>query len=161
MAIVHNAIISKECKGTKLWEKTKWDEKLHASIAKKEEKEEQEAIEMAKEMGVYDELFGDKKKEGSDKGAKAKKRKGWDGQEDEDFSALQNIIAKRNEQRGGQIDGLIAKLEADAKKAKGAKKKKGSAKADEEKEQHEPSEEQFEKIRAQLDASKSKKQKKA
>jgi DnaJ family protein C protein 9 len=148
--IVEEAIKDKKVTRLKKWDSSRKDEKLIASALKKEAREEDEAMEMAKEMGVYDELFGNKK--GSNGTTASKKRKqGAKADEDEDFTALQNIIAKRNEQRGGHIDGLIAKLEADAKQ-------KGAA-AVEDKEQTEPTDEEFDKIRAQLDASRSKKQK--
>ena len=161
---IEEAIKAKEIKRLKKWDSTRKDERLLDKAEKKESREEEEAKEMAREMGVYDALFG------SDSQAKpSKKRKGGSKEGgtdaaggDDEYGALQNIIAQRNKQRGSQIDGLIAKLEADAGKAKGAKAAKGdnrSKRGQQDTTIDEPSDEQFERIRARLDANKGKKRK--
>ncbi|UZJ56063.1 hypothetical protein CBS101457_005383 [Exobasidium rhododendri] len=157
--LIEDSIKAKEVTRYKGWDESRKDAKLIAQAEKKEAKEEKEAMEMAREMGVYDALFG---KDAQTKGSndKSKKRKGGqdkgDDKGDDDFAALQSIIAKRNEQRSGHIDGLIARLEADAsKKANGGAKKSKKASLAAEPEEG-PSEEHFERTRARLEANKAK-----
>lgn len=152
--IVESAIKEGDIKRSKKWDATRKDKKLILQAEKKEAREEGEAMEMAKELGVYDALFGNSKD--TSNGKKRKGDKDTDGEEG-DLAALQQIIAKRNEQRGSHIDGLIAKLEADAAKQNGKGKKTKSTKSTEFTE--EPSDEQFAKVQARLDANKSKKRK--
>lgn len=156
------SIIEEEIKAgtltrTKKWDKERKDKTLLEKATKKEKKEEEEAKEMAREMGVYEELFeGKKSAPGSKKKGKSSKskRKAGEGDEEEgDISALQMIMAKRNKERGSQLDGLVAKLEAEAaaaaNKGRSKKTKSGSSSA--------PTDEEFEKIQARLDKKRAKK----
>ncbi|PWN37076.1 DnaJ-domain-containing protein [Meira miltonrushii] len=149
--VVEEAIKEEDIKRTKQWDKTRKDKKLIEQAEKKEETEEAEAMEMAREMGVYDALFGDeaaKAKSRANGKGKAQKRKQEDDEEG-DLAGLQNLIAKRNQNRGHQMDNLIAKLEAEA----GAKKKQDAGPTTE------PSEEEFARIQASIDAKRNKKTK--
>ncbi|KAG8918989.1 hypothetical protein FRC01_001546 [Tulasnella sp. 417] len=93
------------------------------------EREAKEAEEHAKAMGVWDEFYGSGK-EGPRKGkGKGKEPELGDGDE----STLQALILKRQQKRGGILDGLLAKYGA-ADAAESAPKKRGSkrkAEADE------------------------------
>lgn len=187
-ALVEEAIRAKEVSRSKKWNSTRKDTNLLAKAEQKEADEEQEAKEMARELGVYDALFGDKQKKAASNGSakgKGKKRKGAEesgagapgAEEEDDVSALQNIIAKRNEGRGSQMNSLIAKLEAEAeakrqKKGAGGKSSKGGAAAAKPKPPPpvlpmpgqdllpgEPSEAEFQKARARMEARRTKQEK--
>lgn len=99
------------------------------------EREAKEAEEHAKEIGVWDEFYGSGK-EGPRKGkGKGKEPELGDGDE----STLQALILKRQQNRGGILDGLLAKYGA-ADAAESEPKKRGSkrkAKADEDLEEAE------------------------
>lgn len=161
--IVEKAIKAKEVKRTKQWDATRRDDALLKAAEKKEAEEEQEAIQMAREMGVYDALFGDqatKAKSRASGQGRAKKRKQAGEEEGEDLSSLQSLIVKRNQARGGRMDNLIAKLEAEAATKKSNKKGKGQRKAEAEPvDVGEPSEEEFARIQARMDAKRNKKAK--
>lgn len=102
------------------------------------QKEEREAVEYAKELGVHDKLFGSK----ASKGGKASKAKG--GSED----ALAALIQKRQQDRSGDnfLDRIAEKYGASSKGKKG---KKRSSRPDE------PPEELFQAAKAQHEAKKS------
>lgn len=104
------------------------------------QKEEREAEEYAKELGVHDKLFGSKTSKGS-KGGKASKAKA--GSED----ALAALIQKRQQDRSGDnfLDRLAEKYGASSKGKKG---KKRASPPDE------PPEELFEAAKAQHEAQK-------
>ncbi|KAG8973393.1 hypothetical protein FRB90_009936 [Tulasnella sp. 427] len=117
------------------WQKDVKDKKGKERRRAEGEREAKEAEQHAKEIGVWDEFYGSGK-EGPRKGkGKGKEPTLGDGDE----STLQALILKRRENRGGFLDGLLAKYEAaDAQEAE--TKKRGSkrkAKADEEAEEAE------------------------
>ncbi|KAL8418668.1 hypothetical protein RB594_002039 [Gaeumannomyces avenae] len=91
--------------------------------AKKASREQKEAEDYAKELGVHDKLFGgggsaDKAAGGKGKAAKAKgKGKGKSGEADE--SALAALISKRQADRGSDfLDRLAEKYDAQPKRSK-------------------------------------------
>lgn len=152
---IEEAISAKEVTRLKLWDKTRKDEVLLSKAEKKEAAEEEEAKEMAKEMGVYDDLFGAQKKTTKESHGKKRKSESKDPKDDdEDIAALQSLIAKRNQGRGTQMDNLIAKLEAEAtEKAtkKGKKAKPPPMMPGQERLPGEPSEEEFAKAQARME----------
>lgn len=163
--VIEEAIKQKDLTRFKQWDKSRKDKKLIEKAERREEDEESEAVEMAREMGVYDALFGDEaakaKSRANGKGRAQKRKQEDDDDEHGDLSALQNLIAKRNQNRGHQMDNLIAKLEAEAS---ASKKKKGTTKKKKEKNEegeadstNQPSEEEFKRIQASMDAKKNKK----
>ncbi|KAK2061474.1 DnaJ domain-containing protein [Colletotrichum caudatum] len=95
--------------------------------------EAQEAEEYAKELGVHDKLFGDKKTKG--------KKKAKDAGED-DLAAL---IKSNQQKRAGFLDDLAAKYGATSQSRKGKKRA-----VEEEQEEEEPSEEAFQAAAARL-----------
>lgn len=87
------------------------------------EKEAKEAEEHAKAIGVWDEFYGSGK-EGPRKGkGKGKEKEPELGDGDE--SSLQALILKRQQKRGGILDGLLAKYGA-ADEHESQPKKRGS-----------------------------------
>ena len=137
----------------------------------KAEAERHEAEVYAKELGIHDELFGNKKakaedtengdgeEEAADKGSKkskGKKTKKGDAAED-DISGLRNLIQKRSNNR---MEEMMSNLEAKylpkpktKKKATTSSKRKKATDIDEEAEPGppEPTEEQFRAARARID----------
>lgn len=93
-------------------------------------KEEKEAEEVAKELGVWDEFYGSGKATEKNKKGKSKGKKDDEGDGDE--SALQALMLRRNEKRkadsGSFLDSLASKYgAADEEEGKG-KKGKGKGK---------------------------------
>lgn len=164
--IIEGAIKRKDADRLKQWDKVRNNRALIAKAIKMESAEEKEAMEMAREMGVYDALFGDEAAKAKSRSAglnKAQKRKNGQGDGDsDDLAALQSLIVKRNQNRGSQMDNLIAKLEAEASAKGGAKVgKNGRSKQRQSpaREPGEPSEEEFARIQATMDARRTKKSK--
>ncbi|ROT36612.1 DnaJ-domain-containing protein [Sodiomyces alkalinus F11] len=130
-AIIDAAIASEDVPAFKAY--TKESKKKREARTKAARVEAAEAEEYAKELGVHDELFGDKKaKKGKGKGNKGK------GGGEDDLAAL---ILRNQQSRAGFLDNLAAKYGA------GTKKKKGNKRAIEE---EEPSEEAFQAAAARL-----------
>jgi DnaJ homolog subfamily C member 9 len=96
--------------------------------------EAEEAEEMAKELGVHDQLFG-----GGGKGKEGKKAKAKAKDKGSSEDALKALIQQRSQ---GSLDSLIDSLEA--KYGGGSKGKKGKKKASE------PTEEEFEAAAANI-----------
>jgi DnaJ family protein C protein 9 len=120
------------------WKATSGDQKARKERVKKEKKEAKEAEEAAREMGVWDEFYGDKAGNGSaqseentketKRGTKRKPASTANGGEGEDVSALAALIGKRQQSRASAFDALLDKYstpQADDDKARG-KKGKGS-----------------------------------
>ncbi|EGO18579.1 hypothetical protein SERLADRAFT_454153 [Serpula lacrymans var. lacrymans S7.9] len=106
------------------WESSVKDEKARLVRKKQGDKEAKEAEELAKELGVWDEFYGNGKP-GSRKG---KGKKGQSGDDDEeDHSALQALILKKKQNMDGFFDSLAAKY-AGADSSKGKKTDKGKKK---------------------------------
>ncbi|KAL2755998.1 hypothetical protein ACRALDRAFT_1081971 [Sodiomyces alcalophilus JCM 7366] len=138
-AIIDAAIASDDVPAFKAY--TKESKKKREARTRAARAEASEAEAYAKELGVHDELFGDKKaNNGKGKGDKGKgkgKGKGKDGGED-DLAAL---ILRNQQNRAGFLDRLAAKYGA-----AGSSKKKGNKRVIEE----EPSEEAFQAAAARL-----------
>ncbi|KAG0707779.1 hypothetical protein DFH29DRAFT_979702 [Suillus ampliporus] len=107
------------------WESSSKDEKAKLVRKKQSDKEANEAEELAKELGVWDEQEREK--------ARGKRRKPADDEDDDegDTSALQALILKRQNDRSSFMDDLAAKYsnmeEASRKKGgRGKKRKKGA-----------------------------------
>jgi hypothetical protein len=100
---------------------------------KEEEEEGGEAEKAAKELGVWEEFFGDGKK-GERKGKGKGKDKGKKEPEEEDTSSLQALIKRNAAKRAGQatsfLDNLASKYaEPSSFKSKAGAKGKGKGKA--------------------------------
>lgn len=129
VTIITDLIKKKELKSNKTWVTTSKDEKAKMVRKKESEKEAGEAEDLAKELGVWDEFYGSGKVAEKKKGKAKSRAAEEDGTvEDEDTSALQALILKRNQDREKNMDsffdGLAAKYaEPEGKKTKGKKRK--------------------------------------
>jgi len=157
VALINDAISSREVKATSAWRKAVKDTKGKERRRKAAEKESKEAEELAKELGVHDKLFGSKAKGGKGKG-KGKQ----DGGDDE--AALRALIQGNQAKRmSSLLDSLEAKYAgAEAKKSGKKRASTGGSGAGDEgssgskrarRKEAEPSEAEFEAMQARLDAS--------
>ncbi|KIJ69450.1 hypothetical protein HYDPIDRAFT_179259 [Hydnomerulius pinastri MD-312] len=157
-----------------LWQSSSKDEKEKLVRKKQADKEADEAEELAKELGVWEEFYGSGKV-GARKGKGKGKEKKAEGDE-EDVSALQALILQRQKARNGFLDNLAAKYmdmeEAEPSKKKGGKGKKRSKAPNESEEEDvqsppkkkarsapeppEIDEEEFAKIQSKLSSNKAK-----
>jgi DnaJ homolog subfamily C member 9 len=97
------------------WESSIKDEKSRLVRKKQSQKEAEEAEELAKELGVWDEFYGSGKP--AEKKAKGKGKQA--NAEEEDYSALQALMLKRKKQdMDGFFDSLAAKYAGPAGKGK-------------------------------------------
>ena len=149
IAIIDAAIAAGEIDETPKWKKGKKDEAGRKALRQKAKGEAEEAEKLAKELGVWDDLFGSGKGKGkpargskstdAKNGAKGKaaksKSKSDDGEDD--LAGLAALIQRKNQNRVSQFDDMIAKLEAKA----GVKEKR-------------PSDEEFDRIQAEMMARK-------
>ncbi|PWN51178.1 DnaJ-domain-containing protein [Violaceomyces palustris] len=115
--IVNSAIDQGQLEKSKKWEKTSKDEATREKLKNKARKEAKEAESYAKELGVWDDLFGEGKGNGkpntSKKGKEKKKTKGGGGKEGEDdLAGLQALMMRKRGQRASAFDEMISKLEA-------------------------------------------------
>ncbi|KAK7014874.1 DnaJ-domain-containing protein [Favolaschia claudopus] len=113
-----------------IWEKSIKDEKSKLVRKKQGEKEAAEAEQMAKELGVWDEFYGNGKPTERQSRAKGKGKGKKDAEEDaeEDYSALQALILKKQKKSDGFFDGLAAKYaEPEPKSRKGKKRSNADA----------------------------------
>lgn len=165
--LIDEAITSGELKSTPAWKKSSKDLKAREKRKTKASKEAKEAEEYAKELGVHDKLYGDGVKgKGKGKG----RAKGGAGGNDED--ALRALIQGNQAKR---MDAMVASLEekygGGASKKGGKAKKRASTGGDDDDEQAssgkrqkkkevEPTEEEFAKIQAEMDARRASKGKK-
>ncbi|SNX87127.1 related to DnaJ protein [Melanopsichium pennsylvanicum] len=148
ITIIDDAIKEGEIKETKEWGKSKKDEKSRKALREKAKREAHEAEKLAKELGVWDDLFGsgkakvkpanasDAKNGAKPKGGKKAKAHDDDDRQD-DLAGLTALIQRKNQNRVSQFDDMIAKLEAKA----GVK---GTG----------PSDEEFDRIQAEMMARK-------
>ena len=140
---ISDLITKRELTATAMWNKSSKDEKAKLVRKKAADQEAEEAEELAKELGVWDEFYGSGK-EGSRKGkgkgkSKSKKKKaddrgeGGGGEEEdedeEDHSALQALILKKRQNAGSFLDDLAAKYADPQPRAKGKGKRKKDATA--------------------------------
>ena len=129
--IISDLISKGELAASATWNESSKDEKAKLVRKKVADKEAEEAEELARELGVWDEFYGSGK-EGSRKGkgkgkgkGKAKKKAESEGEEDEeDHSALQALILKKRQNAGSFLDDLAAKYaDPQPRRAKGKRKK--------------------------------------
>lgn len=125
VALIQEGIRTHQLEKLKGWTASLNDSKGREKMRRNAHKEAAEAEEHAKELGIWDEVFGDGKKrprktasaEESSKPAKrsrGKKNEAEADGEDEDLGGLAAMIQRRQASRGGGIGSLIARLEADA-----------------------------------------------
>ena len=134
--LVESAIKAGTLERLPQWDADVKDKTKRAGLRKKAKKEAKEAEEYAKELGVWDDLFGDGSSASNKDGAKGKakdgasKGKGKAGKKDaggeEDISGLAALIRNRQTSRQNGLDNLISRYEADA--ASGSSKGKGKSK---------------------------------
>lgn len=143
--IIDDAIASGDVKGYKIYvEETQASKDKRKRAAREEE---DEAIQHAKDLGIYDQVFGGSKSKG--------KKKADDGED-----ALKAMILKNQQKRGGFLDKLEEKY-TNIEKSKTQKRgKKRASPEDEEAEEEdlddgEPSEEAFQATAARLKKKKS------
>ncbi|GJJ12438.1 hypothetical protein Clacol_006680 [Clathrus columnatus] len=101
------------------WSKALKDKKGRETRRRKGEKEAQEAEEMAKDLGVWDEFYGTGK-EGKRQGI-GKKKQGKEKEEEDGEAVLKALIQKRQKKLDGFLDSLADKygaMEGDSKKGK-------------------------------------------
>ncbi|KAF5373582.1 hypothetical protein D9758_000579 [Tetrapyrgos nigripes] len=131
--VVLSDLISKgELESLPQWQSTINDEKARLVRKKQGEKEAEEAEQLAKDLGVWDEFFGSGKTS-QRKGKGKSKAKEDAGEDEEDVSALQALILKKKQKNMDSFfDGLAAKYAEPAPRAKG--KKRGKPSEDDEEE---------------------------
>lgn len=113
------------------WEEGIKDEKSKLVRRKQGEKEAEEAEQLAKELGVWEEFYGSGKQSERKSRGKGKGKKDAEQEEEEDVSALQALILKRQKNNDSFFDSLAAKYaEPEPKSRKG--KKRSNAEATEE-----------------------------
>lgn len=150
--IIDHAIQQGDIKATPLWKRTKKDGALRKALRQKAQGEAAEAEKLAKELGVWDDLFGSGKgkgrpartskssanpKNGSKPGKIDKSNSKANHDQADDLSGLAALIQRKNQNRVSQFDDMIAKLEAKA----GVKEKR-------------PTDEEFDRIQADIMARK-------
>lgn len=105
--LINDAIFSGTLDALPAWKKSSTDTKARDSRARKAKREEKEAEGAARELGVWDEFYGDGKSSKPANGKRGTKRK--DGEGEEDVSGLAALIAKRQTSRASAFDALLAK----------------------------------------------------
>lgn len=131
ITIIDQAIKDGELNQTDNWTRSKGDKAGRKALRQKAKGEAAEAEKLAKELGVWDDLFGDKSKPATQK--KRGTKKDNSGDEPEDTGALAALIQRKNSNRASGFDDMIARLEAKA----GVKTKA-------------PTDEEFEKMQAEI-----------
>ncbi len=121
--IISGLIKSKELPKLATWASSIKDEKAKLARRKQSDQEAQEAEELAKELGVWEEFYGSGKA-GERKSKGKGKAKADAPQEDEDHSALQAMILKKRKNMDSFFDGLASKYSEPQRPAKGKKGKR-------------------------------------
>ena len=132
--IINDLISTNKLTGTPLWKRTSTDEKARAKREKAASKEAKQAEDMAKELGVHDEFYGDRKKGKRKSDAKDDAGTGGDGAGGGGEDALAALILRRQKDREGGLDRLAekyAKIEEEERARKKGKKAKGKKVEDE------------------------------
>ncbi|KAI0306590.1 hypothetical protein B0F90DRAFT_1808252 [Multifurca ochricompacta] len=119
VVVISDLIAKGELSATAAWNKSSKDEKAKLVRKKQADKEAEEAEELAKELGVWDEFYG-RGKAGPRKG-KGKKKAEQEGEE-QDHSALQALILKKRQNAGAFLDSLAAKYADPKPRTKGKRK---------------------------------------
>lgn len=120
--LINSSIKDGTLPASKTWKKSIKDENARTSRKNRSEKEAKEAEALAKELGVWDDFYGDGKKSASS--SKANDTAG-----EEDLSALQAIILRKQAERSNFLDDLAAKY-TEPKAAGKGKKKRSSQEAE-------------------------------
>lgn len=115
ISVINGLIKQNNLKETALWKSSSKDEKAKQVRKKASEEEAKEAEAMAKDLGVWDEFYGD----GKPSSRKKSKGKGKAAENDEeDHSALQALILKKKQKNmDGFFDSLAAKYSEPQSKA--------------------------------------------
>lgn len=135
---ISDLIAKRELAATATWNKSSKDEKAKLVRKKAAEKEAEEAEDLARELGVWDEFYGSGKEgprtnkgKGKSKGKKKQKKADSEGEgeeeEEEDHSALKALILKKRQNAGSFLDNLAAKYAEPQPRAKGKRKKDPTA----------------------------------
>jgi DnaJ family protein C protein 9 len=111
------------------WETGIKDEKSKLVRRKQGQKEAEEAEKMAKELGVWEEFYGSGKP--SERKSRGKGKAKNDTQDDEDHSALQALILKKQKNSDSFFDSLAAKYAEPEPKTRKGKKRGKAESADE------------------------------
>ena len=123
---ISDLIAKGELSATDAWASSSKDEKAKLVRRKQADKEAKEAEELAKELGVWDEFYGNGKadpRKGKGKGKKKAKRDDDEEEDEEDHSALQALILKKRQNAGSFLDDLAAKYAEPEPRAKKGKRK--------------------------------------
>ncbi|KZT11363.1 DnaJ-domain-containing protein [Laetiporus sulphureus 93-53] len=128
IVIISGLIHKGELSSLPLWESSVKDEKAKLVRTKQGQKEAKEAEELAKELGVWDEFYGNakpstRKSRGKAKASKEQEEEEADEDDGEDHSALQAIIVKRKNNMDGFFDSLAAKYAKPQAKGKKGKRR--------------------------------------
>lgn len=110
ISIIDQAIEQGELSSTDTWTRSKGDKAGRKALRQKAKGEAAQAEKLARELGVWDDLFGDKSKPASQKKRTSNKDKKGDDQED--TGALAALIQRKNSNRASGFDDMIARLEA-------------------------------------------------
>jgi DnaJ family protein C protein 9 len=154
-----------------VWESSVKDEKARLVRKKQGETEAQEAEQLARELGVWDEFYGGGKE--SERRSKGKGRSRKDEQREDDTSALQALILNKKKNMDSFFDSLAEKYSEPESKSRvrNGKNKKRSKAAEEDDEPEQQSskktrgrvpappdidDEEFEKLQQKLFSDKSK-----
>ncbi|KAF8902101.1 hypothetical protein CPB84DRAFT_1679218 [Gymnopilus junonius] len=134
IVIITNLIKEGELKATPIWLSSSKDEKAKMVRKKESEKEAKEAEALAKELGVWDEFYGNGKATDRKKAKNKAKGKGAEAEADEDHSVLQALILKKKEKNMDSFfDSLATKYaEPPTKSSSRGKGKKRNHDVDEE-----------------------------
>ncbi|KAJ7709919.1 hypothetical protein B0H17DRAFT_915361 [Mycena rosella] len=125
IVVISNLITKGDLPALSAWEGSIKDEKSKLVRRKQGEKEAEEAEQMAKELGVWEEFYGsgkpsERKSRGKGKG---KGKKDEEQDEEGDLSALQAVILKKQKKTDSFFDSLAAKYaEPEPKSRKGKKR---------------------------------------
>jgi DnaJ homolog subfamily C member 9 len=136
VVVISDLIAKGELAATPKWNKSSKDEKAKLVRKKQADREAEEAEQLAKELGVWDEFYGSGKagpRKGKGKG-KGKKKKATEEEgeeeEEEDHSVLQALILKKRQNAGSFLDNLAAKYADPKPRAKGKRKNDRAASED-------------------------------
>ncbi|KAI0362024.1 DnaJ-domain-containing protein [Trametes cingulata] len=137
IVIITDLIKKGELPSLPKWESSTKDEKAKLVRKKQAEKEAKEAEALAKELGVWDEFYGSGKPGARKTKGKGKGTQQAGGEDEEDTSALQALILKKQKNMDSFFDNLAAKYGGAEPASKAGKKgkKRGKAAEDEEEEE--------------------------
>ena len=144
-------LISKRHLPTSLvWESSVKDEKARLVRKKQGETEAQEAEQLARELGVWDEFYG-----GGKESERRSKGKGRSEKDEEDTSALQALILKKKKNMDNFFDSLAEKYSEPESKSRvrnGKNKKRRKATEEDDEPEPEPEQQSSKKTRGRVPA---------